>query len=76
MTSLSELTMVCKKITGNNIIIGSDKHTSIYDIPYYVTSLKKIKKFYNWKPKESLREGLLKMYCWMKNNKIFIQKFF
>lgn len=76
MASLSELTMVCKKITGNNIIIGSDKHTSIYDIPYYVTSLKKIKKFYNWKPKESLREGLLKMYCWMKNNKIFIQKFF
>ena len=74
--SLLALTKVCEKITGNKINIGSNKHTSIYDIPYYVTSLKKIKKFYKWKPKENLTDGLFKIYKWMKNNKNMIQKYF
>lgn len=74
--SLLALTKACEKITGNIINIGSNKHTSIYDIPYYVTSLEKIKKFYKWEPKENLTEGLFKIYKWMKNNKNLIQKYF
>ena len=40
-TNLKNLTVFCNKITTNKIKIKKNSRTSIYDIPYYVTSLKK-----------------------------------
>ena len=75
-TSLKNLTYLCEKITGNQIRFKKILKTSIYDIPYYVTSLKKIKKFTKWEPKISLYDGLESTYNWMKKNQKKIRKFF
>jgi len=74
--SLANLTKMCENITGNKITIISNKDTSIYDIPYYVSSLKKINKFYKWKPKQKMNKGLIKIFNWMKKNNNQIKFFF
>lgn len=76
MISLIQLTKMCQNITGNKVNIASVKDTSIYDIPYYVSSLKKIYKFYRWKPKEKINRGLIKILNWMKKNNNEIKNFF
>ena len=70
------LTKICSKITQNKVNISKQKTTSIYDIPYYVSSLKKIQKTCNWKPKIDLNKGLKQIYDWMKKNNNKIKKFF
>ena len=50
--------------------------TSIYDIPYYVTSLNKINKFSNWMPETNLEKGLNEIHKWMKINQNKIRNFF
>ena len=50
--------------------------TSIYDVPYYVTSLKKIIKLSGWKPKKNLKNGLEEIYKWMIENKSQIKNYF
>ena len=75
-TSLKNLTAICNKITSNKINIKKNIQTSIYDIPYFVTSLKKIKKFSNWEPKINLYQGILEIYFWMIKNKKKIRNFF
>ena len=74
--NLKNLTKICSKITQNKVNISKQKTTSIYDIPYYVSSLKKIQKTCNWKPKIDLNKGLKQIYDWMKKNNNKIKKFF
>ena len=74
--NLRNLTIICQKISKNKLKVRRNLKTSIYDIPYYVTSLRKIKKFSNWKPKINLNEGLKDIYNWMILNKLKINKFF
>jgi len=66
--SLNELTDKCKKITSNNINFSVKKSTSIYDIPYFVTDNKKVKKIYKWKPIKSMDDIVRDIYLWMQNN--------
>ena len=74
--NLKRLTDFCERITGNKLRIYKKLETSIYDIPYYVTSLNKIKRYSNWTPKVRLEKGLNEIYNWMKINKSKIRKFF
>ena len=74
--TLKNLTLYCEKITGNKIKISKSKKTSINDIPYYITSNKKLKKFYNWKPRFLITQTLEKVYYWMQINKKKIERFF
>ena len=67
---------MCEKITGNKLKISKKVKTSIYDIPYYVTSLNKINRYSNWTPKISLEKGLNEIYKWMKLNQNRIRNFF
>ncbi len=76
LINLKNLTKICQKISKNKLKVRKNPKTSIYDVPYYVTSLKKIKKFSNWKPKIYLNEGLKDIYKWMILNKPKINKFF
>ena len=73
---LKKLTDMCEKITGNRLKISKKMKTSIYDIPYYVTSLNKINKFSNWMPETNLEKGLKEIYKWMKINQNKIRNFF
>ena len=66
--SLKELTDKCKQITKNNINFSGKKSTSIYDIPYFVTDNKKVKKIYRWEPVKNMDDIVRDIYLWIKNN--------
>jgi CDP-paratose 2-epimerase len=74
--NLIELTKICQELTGNKIMIRKSKSTSIYDIPFYITSSKKLKKYYGWEPKIDLYTGIKQLKNWMKINYSLIRPFF
>ena len=73
--SLSQLTKLCQKITSNKIKIYSQKLTSNYDIPYYITDNSKLKRIYKWKPKKDIIKIINDIYIWMKLNKNILRKY-
>ena len=73
--SLNNLTAHCEKITNNKIKFDKIKNTSIYDIPYFVTSNKLVSKTYNWKPKRNLLEIIHDTYSWLSSAKKLIKKY-
>ena len=75
-TSLKNLTLICEKITKNKINIGKKPKTSIYDIPYYITSNKNVSKTYKWKPKKNIYDVVKDTYIWLSNNKKILKKYF
>ena len=74
--SLKQLTKKCQGITKNHPHIGSVQQTSKYDIPFFISSNKKIKKFYNWSPKTNIDNILKKNLEWLKKDYKKIKKFF
>ena len=74
--NLKKLTQICKIITKNRVKVLRRSKTSIYDIPYYVTSLNKIKNLCGWEPKVDLIKGLFEIYNWMNLNRNKIKDFF
>ena len=73
--SLKRLTKICQEITSNKLKITSQKKTSIYDIPFYVTNNSLVKKIYRWEPKKNIYEIVKDIYLWMKLNKKKIKKY-
>ena len=73
--SLKNLTKICQKLTGKKIKISSNKKTSIYDIPIYITDNTKISKTYGWKPKKNIFDIVNDTYKWLKNNKLILKKY-
>ncbi len=73
--SLKNLTKICQNLTGEKIKISSNKRTSIYDIPIYITDNTKISKTYGWKPKKNIFEIVNDTYKWLKNNKKVLKKY-
>lgn len=74
--NLIELTKICQQLTGNKIKIRKSKSTSIYDIPFYITSSKKLKKYCGWEPNVDLYAGIKQLKNWMKVNYNLIRPFF
>ena len=75
-TSLKQLTKICERVTGNKIKFGKIPKTSIYDIPYFITSNNIVTKIYRWKPKRNILEVVKDTFLWLKNNKSMINKYF
>ena len=73
--SLKKLTLICQKITNNKVKFTRIKKTSLYDLPYYVTSNRSISNFYNWKPKKNLNAILSDTYDWLYSQKEIIKKY-
>ena len=63
--SLLDLTHKCEKLTKNKIKIKKISKTSKFDIPYYVSDNRKIKKFYRWKPSKNIDSILEDIYTWL-----------
>ena len=63
--SLKNLTQKCEILTKNKITIKKISKTSDFDIPYYVTDNKKIKKFYNWLPAKNINNIISDIYFWL-----------
>ena len=66
--SLKQLTAKCEELTGNKLNIGSQKKTSIFDIPIYITDNSKISKIYKWKPSKNIDKILQDVYNWLITN--------
>ena len=75
-TSLSQLTKLCQKITGNKIKMGKVSKTSSYDIPYYLSDNTHVSNTYRWKPKRNINQVVMDTFLWLKNNKTIIKKYF
>jgi len=73
--SLKELTRECERITNNKLKFDKIKITSIYDIPYFVTDNKLIRKTYKWKPKRNLLDIIQDTYNWLISQKKTIKKY-
>jgi len=73
--SLKNLTKICQRITSNKIKIFSNKKTSNYDIPYYITDNSKVKKMYNWNPQESFLQIVRDVHKWLNSNKEVLKKY-
>ena len=75
-TSLRDLTKICQRLTGNKVKTSSIKKTSIYDIPYYVSSNFKVTKYYNWRPRKKFLDIANDTYKWIIDNKYNLKKYF
>ncbi len=73
--SLIGLTKICEEITKNICKKEKIKETSNYDIPYYVSCIKKVKKIYRWKPKKNINQIMKDIYFWMIKNKKILKGF-
>ena len=74
--SLKELTKICEQITNNKIKFSKIPKTSIYDIPYFITSNNHVTKIYKWKPKKNILKVVTDTFLWLKKNKSKINKYF
>ena len=74
--SLRQLTNICEKITNNKINFKKVAKTSIYDIPYFITSNNFVTKTYGWKPKRNILKVVSDTFLWLKNNESTINKYF
>ena len=72
---MKSLTQKAQEITGNRIKIRRIPKTSVFDIPYFITNNRKIKKFYKWKPSKSIDQILKDIYIWLRHNKVIIKYF-
>ena len=70
--SLKDLTKICEKITKNKIYFKKIKKTSNYDIPFFITDNKKIKKTYKWSPQKNIKSIVEDIYDWLKNNRLIL----
>jgi len=73
--SLKDLTLLCEKVSKNKIKFKKIIKTSIYDIPYFVTSNKLISKTYKWKPKKNILDIVLDTYNWLSAQKNIIKRY-
>ncbi|MBC7796855.1 MAG: GDP-mannose 4,6-dehydratase, partial [Pyrinomonadaceae bacterium] len=71
--SLCELTKLCREITGNEIPVKSVAETRQADIRIYLTDNSKISAAANWKPEIGVREILMEIHSWIKDNERDLQ---
>jgi len=74
--SIKSLTATVSKICKKTVLIGKIKKTSIYDIPYYVSSNSKVKKIYKWKPKKKIKDIIKDVMNWQNSNYRKLKKYF
>lgn len=66
--SLSELTDLCRRITGNRVGIKSVQGDRPADLRIYVSDCAKLKAFTRWEPKRSAEEIVGDTYDWIRSN--------
>ena len=76
LISLKLLKKKIENITGNKVKSLPVKSTSIYDIPYFLTDNKTIKKVYNWQPKKNINTIINDIYNWQNQNYKILKKIF
>lgn len=64
--SLASLTKLCEKVTKNKLKVIKKRKTSNYDIPYFVSSINKVKRVYQWYPKKNVVDIVYDLFYWQK----------
>ena len=72
--SLSELTGICEKITGNKIQIHPVVETRKADIRIYITDNEKISSLCGWKPEITVEKTMTEIFGWIKTNETSLFK--
>ena len=73
--SLLDVYKICEKLTNFKPKIVKIKRTSTYDIPYYKSCNKEVKKIYNWKVTKSVKKILKDILIWQKKNHKYLKKY-
>lgn len=63
--SLQELTQICEKITGHNIIIDSVPETRWGDVRLYISDSSRFESVSGWKPKRSVETIMNDVHTWL-----------
>jgi CDP-paratose 2-epimerase len=66
--SLLEMTQICEKISGNKIIINSEKQNRLADLKMFITDNTKIKNEIGWEPKKSVESIFSDIFNWINQN--------
>ena len=74
--SLLELTKACEKMFRKIIIVERTDQERSYDIPYYVTDIRKADEVWGWKPSCDAQGIVERIHAWSKNNMPFIRELF
>jgi len=74
--SLSELTALCRDITGNRLEIGSDPDTRDADIPYYVSDCRLVQERLGWRPSRGVSQIVEDIHAWITVNKDLLRPVF
>jgi len=74
--SLSELTRICRDVTGHTIEIGSIPETAAVDIPLYITDTTKVSAKYDWSPQRSVRSIVEDIHTWIKSDEQALKSIF
>lgn len=72
--SLKELTLLCEKITGNKIKIGSIPENRKADVRIYVTDNTEVTKLTGWAPTYTVEEMLSEIHDWIHLNEEKLKK--
>ncbi|MBT5265268.1 MAG: NAD-dependent epimerase/dehydratase family protein [Rhodospirillaceae bacterium] len=67
--SLTELSALCREISGNSIDIASDPETRPADIPYYVTDNSEVSEMFDWAPEYGVEAILEDVHSWLVGNR-------
>jgi len=74
--SLQEITHLCESYFGRQITVFHNPETRPYDIPYYVTDIRKAQKFWEWQPTQTAEEIVLRLCEWTTQNIDFVRGLF
>lgn len=74
--SLRELTGHCRRISGRQVVLGSDPETRDADVPYYVTDNAAITKACGWAPRRSVEMVLGDIHAWLLENQAMLAPMF
>jgi CDP-paratose 2-epimerase len=63
--SLLETTALCREITGNELVVGSDSATRPGDVPVYISDCRALEASSEWRPQRGPREILTDIHRWI-----------
>lgn len=74
--SLTELTDLCRRVTGKQMAVGSVQKERPGDIPYYVSDCSKIGRILAWSPSRSVVDIVEDTFEWMANHEQVLRDIF
>jgi CDP-paratose 2-epimerase len=75
-TSLRELTVLCREVTGNRVPVSETMTTQAVDIPLYISDYRKAARFFDWQPQRRVCDIVEDTYKWLRANERVLKAVF